>query len=400
MTIPAYPMKRDMLRPLDPPPEEMRVLSECPITKARIWDGTTPWIITRYHDVRSILSHPMVSADALNPGYPRHSEGDHVTRQLERQLNVMDDPEHATYRRLFSKHFTIKRMEELRPRIQYTVDELIDAMVLGPRPADLVESLALPLPTLVISSVLGIPAEDHELFQETSETIMATDTSPEDSLRAARTMHEYLSRMLDEKAKRPSDDLLTELAVKYMATGEIPRERLTHHARFLLQAGHETTANMIALGTLALLQHPDQLAELRDSHDPSLVVKAVEELLRYLSISHGGRRRVASGEIELGGETIREGEGIIGIGETANRDSSVFANPDQLDIHRGSREHIAFGYGVHQCLGQSMARVELQVVYGTLFRRVPTLALACETGDLVFKEEMTVYGVRSLPVTW
>jgi cytochrome P450 len=168
----------------------------------------------------------------------------------------------------------------------------------------------------------------------------------------------------------------------------------------LLVAGHETTANMIGLGTLTLLQHPGQLAELRETEDPKLVAGAVEELLRYLNIVHSGRRRVAMEDVEVGGRLIRAGEGVIVTTDSGNRDANAFPDPDVLDIHRQARHHVAFGYGVHQCLGQPLARVELQVVYGTLYRRVPTLRLAVPLEEVRFKHDMLVYGVHELPVSW
>ncbi|MCW2883139.1 MAG: cytochrome, partial [Streptosporangiaceae bacterium] len=168
----------------------------------------------------------------------------------------------------------------------------------------------------------------------------------------------------------------------------------------LLVAGHETTANMIALGTLTMLQHPDQLAELREADDPKLVANAVEELLRYLNITHSGRRRVAIEDVEVGGHLVKAGEGVIAANDSGNRDENVFPDPDGLDIHRQARHHIAFGYGIHQCLGQPLARVELQVVYGTLYRRIPTLRLAVPLEEVNFKHDMLVYGVHELLVSW
>ncbi|RDI34771.1 cytochrome P450 [Lentzea flaviverrucosa] len=168
----------------------------------------------------------------------------------------------------------------------------------------------------------------------------------------------------------------------------------------MLLAGHETTANMIALGTLALLEHPDQLARLRESDDPAFVSSAVEELLRYLHITHNGRRRVALQDVEIAGETIRAGEGVIMAGDIGNRDPSVFPDPDRLDLGRNPRQHVAFGFGVHQCLGQPLARMELQVVYSTLYRRIPALRLATGLENIPFKHDGSVYGVYELPVTW
>jgi cytochrome P450 len=168
----------------------------------------------------------------------------------------------------------------------------------------------------------------------------------------------------------------------------------------MLFAGHETTANMIALGTLTLLQHPGQLAALRETDDPNLIAGAVEEMLRYLTVTHGGLRRVALADIKIAGQVIRAGEGVIVVNETANRDSAVFPDPDRLDVRRDARRHVTFGHGVHQCVGQALARMELQVVYPTLLRRIPTLRLATELEQIPFKHDGFIYGVYELPVTW
>jgi cytochrome P450 len=227
--------------------------------------------------------------------------------------------------------------------------------------------------------------------------MISSRSTPEEAVAAGDELKEYLVRLLDRKADEPSDDLLSRLVVEQAET--MTRAQIADMGVLLLVAGHETTANMIALGTLTLLQHPDQLAELREG-DPELVKSAVEELLRYLTIVHSGRRRVATEDVEVGGRLIKAGEGVIVATDSGNRDEKAFPDPDVLDIHRDARRHIAFGYGVHQCLGQPLARVELQVVYGTLYRRVPTLRLAVPLEQVRFKHDMLVYGVHELPVSW
>jgi cytochrome P450 len=273
-------------------------------------------------------------------------------------------------------------------------------MLAGPAPADLVAAFALPVPSLVICELLGVPYADHEFFQQASRTLINRSTPAETAMKAQDELTAYLDRLIERKLAEPGDDLLSRMSVERVATGQLTRRELAAMGVLLLIAGHETTANMIALGTYALLTHPDQLAAVRDSDDPQLIVRTVEELLRYLSIVHSGRRRVAIEDIEIAGEIIRAGEGIVLPNEIANRDTSVFPDPDRLDVQRDSRSHMAFGFGVHQCLGQPLARVELQVVYGTLYRRVPTLALAADPAQLSFKHDSVVYGLYELPVTW
>lgn len=251
----------------------------------------------------------------------------------------------------------------------------------------------------MICELLGVPYADHDFFQENSKILISRSAAPEERGAAHAKLIGYLDELMGHKIARPADDLLSGLGTR-VGAGELSRREAAETGVLLLIAGHETTANMIALGTLALLEHPDQLALLRDSDDPKAVAGAVEELLRYLNITHGGRRRVAVEDIEIGGEVIRAGEGIIVPNDIGNRDPEVFADPDRLDLGRDARRHVAFGFGVHQCLGQPLARMELQVVYSTLYRRIPTLRLDAGLEDLSFKHDGAVYGVYELPVAW
>ncbi len=396
---PTYPMPRGRC-PFDPPPALARIQENQAVTRVRIWDGSTPWVVSGYDNARAVLADPRVSADSLLPGYPSPSAGVAAGRQKSRSFINMDDPEHAAQRRMLTPSFMVKKMEALRPRIQEIVDGLIDDMLAGPKPADLVQAFALPVPSLVICELLGVSYEDHDYFQDVSRKLISRDTTAEELAPLMDDFLAFLGKHVDSKADNPGDDLISSLVVDQMSSGALTRDEIVHMARLLLVAGHETTANMIALGTLALLEHPDQLAALRDTDDPKLVAGAVEELLRYLTITHSGRRRVALEDIEVGGRTIRAGEGIIVASDIANRDATASPEPDSLDITRKARHHLAFGYGVHQCLGQPLARVELQVVYSTLYRRIPTLALAEPLDQVKFKHDMLVYGVHELAVTW
>jgi cytochrome P450 len=249
----------------------------------------------------------------------------------------MDDPEHARLRRMVTAPFSVERVEALRPAIQKIVDGLIDDMLTGPTPVDLVQAFALPVPSLVISELLGVPCADHDFFQRNSRLLVNRDAPPEEVLAAHRRLIDYLDRLIAEKLADPGGDLLSQLAVQRVATGQLSRHEAAQIGRLLLVAGHETTANMIALGTLALLQHPDQLAELRKTEDPKLIAGAVEELLCYLNIVHSGRRRMALENIEIDGQTIRAGEGVILANDIGNRDTTAFTDPDRLDIHRDAR---------------------------------------------------------------
>ncbi|WAP55736.1 cytochrome P450 [Streptomyces sp. S465] len=394
-----FPMPRAAGCPFDPPPATRVLQNERPIAKVRLWDGSTPWLVTRHADQRALLGDPRVSSDPLVPGFPHPNEGFRENSKRRRTFLGMDDPEHARIRRMVTAPFAIKRVEALRPDIQKITDDLIDAMLAGPTPVDLVRAFALPLPSLVICRLLGVPYEDHDFFQKNSSVLINMASSVEDVVRANEALTDYLDNLVAAKLADPADDMLSELAARVRA-GELTQREAANMGVLLLIAGHETTANMIALGTVALLEHPDQLAVLRETDDPKAVARAVEELLRYLSIVHNGRRRVALEDIEVGGETIRAGDGIILHTGTGNWDAEVFPEPERLDISRDARRHMAFGFGVHQCLGQPLARLELQVVYSTLYRRIPTLRLATGLDQLPFKHDGAVYGVYELPVTW
>lgn len=394
-TTPSFPAARAAGCPFDPPPAIRSLQEETPLARVRLWDDSTPWLATRYADQRKLLSDPRVSADITRPGYPSPTP----LRGGSISFILMDDPEHARLRRMVTAPFTIKRVEAMRPGVQKIVDDLIDEMLAGPNPADLVTAFALPVPSLVICQLLGVPYADHEFFQDNSNVLINRETGPEAKAAAGVALGEYLDRLIGEKLENPGEDLLSGLTERIRA-GELTRQEAAQMGVLMLIAGHETTANMIALGTLALLEHPDQLALLRETDDPKLIASAVEELLRYLHITHNGRRRVALEDIEIAGEVIRAGEGIILANDIGNRDPDVFPDPDRLDLRRDSRRHVAFGFGLHQCLGQPLARMELQVVYSTLYRRIPTLRLAADLSEIDFKHDGSVYGVYGLPVTW
>ncbi|GAA0643508.1 cytochrome P450 [Kutzneria viridogrisea] len=400
-TIPTFPMTRAKGCPFDPSPELTELGEKGPVNRVRIWDGSTPWLITGYEEQRAALADPRISADVRKEGYPHVSESGKARRQHLQAFITMDNPEHDVHRRMLTRDFMVKRIEKLRPRVQEIVDGLIDQMLAGPRPADLVRDFALPVPSLVICELLGVPYADHDFFQRCSSRLLNRTVSAEEALAISDELRNYLIKLVAAKDAEPADDLLSRLVVEQLRTGALTDVEVADMAVLLLIAGHETTANMIALGTTALLQHPEQLAELRETEDPKLVANAVEELLRYLHIVHSGRRRVATEDIEIGGQLIRAGEGLIAAGEIGNREQGAFeGDPGELDIHRQSRHHVAFGYGIHQCLGQPLARMELQVVYSTLYRRIPTLRLAVPLEEIEFKHDMIVYGVHSLPVEW
>lgn len=399
-SVTEYPAARQEGCPFSPAPQLRALTEQEPVARVRIWDGSTPWLVTRHADQRALLTDPRLSIDEKLPNYPHMTRGRaEIAPHLPELITNTDAPEHTRLRRLVNLPFTVKRVEALRPTIQRLLDGLIDDLLAGPKPADLVTAIGLPVPTLVITALLGVPYADHEFFHRHSTVGVSHTSTPEEVRASNAALSGYLGELLDEKRTNPADDVLSEMA-GHVNEGRMTREEAVIMGSAILIAGHETSANMISLGTLLLLRNPEQLEVLRTTEDPKVVAGAVEELLRYLTIVHTGIRRVALEDIEVGGQVIPAGDGVIFDLATADWDAEAFPEPDTLDLSRPARKHHAFGYGAHQCLGQTLARVELQAVFGTLFRRIPTLNLAVPFEEVDFAFEGVAYGLRSLPVTW
>nr|WP_241835492.1 cytochrome P450 [Pseudofrankia asymbiotica] len=333
------------------------------------------------------------------PGYPFFNQYMRDHRQEGQFLTMMEGPEHIRLRRMVARPFTFRKVERLRPAIQQTVDDHIDALLAGPKPADFVAKFSLPVPSIVICRLLGVPYEDHDFFQRAITTVTNRELPDEVVGEFEGKLYRYLDQLIGRKLAAPDDDLLSQLATERLATGQLNRHDLVMLVLFLLISGHETTASMIALGTLALLQNPGQIAVLKEA-DEAGVIAAVEELLRYLTTVQPGRRRVAVADIEIAGQVIRAGEGLVLPDEISNRDDSVYPDAGTLDLRRDAHPHLAFGLGVHQCVGQPLARLELQVVFATLFHRIPTLALASDLEEVSFMNDGIGYGVNAMAVTW
>ncbi|MFC4012557.1 cytochrome P450 [Nonomuraea purpurea] len=393
--LPVFPGDRDARCPFDPAPEYTQWRASGGLRKVN-WQGHEVWAVSRYEDIKTAMTDPRISAQVA----AQQSSAEHHGGNMPKLFPRMDDPEHAVLRRMLTKDFTVKRVNALRPEIEKMANEFIDTMVAGGSTADLVQAYALPIPSLVISLLLGVPYSDHGLFQEITGVLMSRTATEEDKQQANGKIFGYLYELVARKEREPDDALISRLIHEYLPTGELTRETIAMNSFILLSAGHETTANMIGLGTLALLENPDTLARIRDTDDPKVVSGAVEELLRYLTIVHSLVARVAKEDIEIGGTLVRAGEGLIMNLPAANRDPAFLDDPDTLDIDRSTRTHMAFGYGIHQCLGQTLARAELEIALPTLLRRLPNLRLAVPLEQIRFRNDMSIYGVHELPVTW
>ncbi|WLW50397.1 cytochrome P450 [Streptomyces sp. YU58] len=394
---PAYVFTHAKDAPLDPSPLHTHLRAEQPISRVSLHNGRlSPWLVTRWEDARMVLGSPAFSTDLTLPNAPAIREGQ--LRGPRGFFQGYDDPVHATMRRTLTREFMVKRINALRPAVAGLTDQLLTAMSKLSGPVDFVEHFSLPLPSLVICELLGVPYEDHAFFQEQSGIIVNVESAPEEAAGAIAGLGAYLLDLVRAKRATPGDDVLTRLAAQ-ADEGIISDQDAADLGAFLLFAGHETTANMIALSTITLLQNPDQIPYLLGG--PDQAAASVEELLRYLSVVHFGLRRTALEDVAVGDVTVRAGDGVIISLSVANRDPDVFTDPDDVDLARANaRQHLAFGYGIHQCLGQPLARAELQIVLPELFRRLPELGIAVPPEEIAFKQETSVYGVRELPVTW
>ncbi|WP_030185568.1 cytochrome P450 [Streptomyces violaceorubidus] len=390
----AFPQDRTC--PYQPPAGYDPLRAARPLTRITLFDGRPAWLVTGHTAARRLMADQRLSTDRSRDGFPATSARLAAVRGRRTALLGVDDPEHRAQRRMVLPEFTFKRAAALRPRIRRIVDERLDAMIAQGPPADLVTAFALPVPSMVICALLGVPYADHDFFEEQSRRLLRGPL-PADTRDARDRLEAYLGDLVDRKRQAPGDGLLDDLVRRQSADGAFDRELLVAFAVILLVAGHETTANMISLGTYTLLTNPRRLAELRA--DPGLLPDAVEELMRVLSIADG-LLRMATEDIDVDGQTIRAGDGVVFSTSLINRDESVYPDPDALDWHRPARHHVAFGFGIHQCLGQNLARAELEIALHALFDRLPTLRLAAPADEIPFKPGDTIQGMLELPVAW
>ncbi|MET9291038.1 cytochrome P450 [Streptomyces sp. NPDC003077] len=367
------------------------------LRRVTLYDGRTAWVATTYATARKLLADPRLSSDRTHPHFPLTSPRLENLRDRRPAFISMDPPEHGHRRRMTISEFTVKRIKGMRPDIERIVHGFLDDMLAAGPPADLVSDFALPVPSMVICQLLGVPYADHDFFQDASRRLVQS-TSAAEATTARDDLEHYMDGLITTLESEPGPGLLGALVARQLADGAIDREELISNALLLLVAGHETTASMTSLGVITLLEHPEQYAALRD--DPALIPGAVEELLRYLAIADIAGARLATADIEIDGQLIRAGEGVIIVHSIANRDAAVFDDPDTFDIHRPARHHLSFGYGVHQCLGQNLARLELEIILTALLERVPTLRLATPVENLTLRPGSTIQGVNELPVTW
>lgn len=385
----------------NPFPIFARLRAEEPVCSTTLPDTTRVWLLTRYEDVNSLFKderftkerRKAMTAEQLRkqPWIPP------VFRPLERNMLDLDPPDHTRLRALVQKAFTPRLVEQMRGRVESLAEELLDA-VERKGEMDLVRDYALPLPMTLITEVLGVPARDRDKFHRWSNVIVSVSqfNSTWRVIPAIWMFNRYLRRFFKERRAEPKDDLTSALIQAEERGDALSEDELFAMVFLLLVAGHETTVNLIASGVLELLEHPDQMDKLQ--HDPSMIRTAVEELLRYTSPVFMGTERYAREDVTIRGVTIPQGEMALGVIGSANRDETVFENPDVLDLTRENNKHLGFGYGFHFCLGAPLARLETQIAISVLLRRSPGLRLKNTRESLIWRPGLILRGLKALPV--
>jgi cytochrome P450 len=382
----------------DPQAAFARLRATAPAVPVIMPEGGRAWLVTRYDDVRAALADPRLAKDWVAHMTPDGFDinADPVRAYLNRHLLNMDPPDHTRLRRLVVKAFTARRIAGLRPRISEITAGLLDDMADGPDETDLIESFAFPLPVIVICELVGIPAEDRAEFREWSGTLLSSRGTREQFRAAAVAMYEYFVKLVAAKRRSPGDDLLSALLAAQEAGDSLSEQELLAMLFLLLVAGHETTVNLIASGVLALLTHPGELARLRD--DPSLLPTAVEELLRYVNPLNHATERFTLEPVTIGGVEIPAQEWVVCVTSSANVDPGRFRDGSALDVGRDASGHLAFGHGIHYCLGAPLARLEGEIAFGSLLSRFPGLALAAPESTLRWRPSSLIHGLETLPV--
>jgi cytochrome P450 len=377
-------------------PDFYALMAGRPVIQAELPDGSTAWLVSGYEQVRQVFTDQRFSrALAAAPGRSPNA----LELSTAGTIVGTDPPEHTRLRKLAAGAFTPRRVAAMRPRVAAIVDELIDAFTAGPRLADLMASFCLPLPVRVICEMLGVPDTDMEKFRAWSDVLVGTwEQDTDEVISAGAALYDYLAELIRIKRTRPGDDLLDALIAARHSGDRLSEAELTTMGGTLLVAGYITTANLISLSLVTLLDHPAELARLRA--DPGLITGAVEEMMRYVSINVLPLARVTTEDVELGGVMIPADEMVLPLSWVANRDPSAFSEPNRFDISRAPASHLAFGTGPHHCLGAPLARVELQESMRKLVTRLPGLALAVPPGELRFKPGLALHSLRELPITW
>lgn len=396
-SCPHFPFRRT--DPLHPPAELREARAVEPVLPVTLWNGARAWVVTRQKEIREVLSDDeRFSGRFGQENFPTVTEARVAVDRGERAFVGMDNPDHDRFRRMFTREFSVRRMMALEPEIRAIANRLIDELEEAGSPQDLVPLLAVRFPSLVMSLLFGSPYEDHRFIIECAVARHGLTQTPGEAERKARELADYCRRLIEARMAEPRDDMVSRVIADQVRPGFLSVAEFAEIGAMILRAGHDTTTNMIAMGALYLVRDPKLAERLRA--EPAEIRRAVEEFLRFTSPVQFSPRRVARVDVELAGVRIRQGEGLFLSLASANRDEAVFSSPDAIDIDRDNSAQLAFGYGIHQCLGQVLARIELQVMFEVLLARLPGLRLAVPLESLRFKHDMQIYGLHNLPVAW
>ncbi|WP_406331904.1 cytochrome P450 [Streptomyces sp. NBC_00203] len=395
---PSYPMPR--VCPVDPPPQLAALRAGRAASRVTLWDGSEVWLVTSHAGARAVLGDRRFTAVTSAPGFPMLTPTSKLVRAAPHTASFirMDDPDHSRLRSMLTRDFLARKAEEMRPVLREFLDEMLAELVAGERPVDLVAGLTTPVPSRVITLLFGVSDDSRDFIESRSAILIDRGYTPDQVAAARDELDGFLRELVESRVADPGTDLVSRLVIDQVRPGTLSVDELVPMCRLLLVAGHGTTTSQASLSLLSLATDPglaDALAK-----DAGLLPKAVEELLRFHSIVQNGLARAATEDVQLDDVTIRAGEGVVLSLSAGNRDERVFPSPDTLDPHRDARRHLAFGHGIHQCLGQWLAKVEIEEMLAAVLRWMPGVRLAVPFEELDFRHEVSSYGLGALPVTW